>query len=81
MVWFLTFWFILDLALLFVGVVALVISGRRSEKDRKTMFVEAKRVIYGEILDERQRYAAAVKAVDLEEDMAAERDRRARSGV
>lgn len=78
-VWLLTLWFILDLVLCIIGMMAIVIGGRGREKEHRVMYGEVTRQVVGEVRRLGARRAKAVEQVLHEDEMAAYREDRERA--
>lgn len=79
MIWLLALLLIANLALFFVNCLMIVIGGIRRERGDKVMFGEVVRQLIGQARERRIERARVVRQADLDEGVAAERQRRARS--
>jgi hypothetical protein len=78
-VWLLWVWFIIDLLLCIVGILAIVIGGRGREREHRIMYGEVTRQVIGEVRRLGMRRAKAVEQVHHEDEMAAYREDRERA--
>ena len=78
-VWLLTIWFMIDLVLCIVGILAIVIGGRGREREHRLMYGEVTRQLIGEVRRLGMRRSKAVEQVLHEDEMADYRANRERA--
>lgn len=74
--WVYTIWFMIDLILCIIGMLAIVIGGRGREREHRTMYGEVTRQVIGEVRGWRMRRTKAVEQVLHEDEMADYRESR-----